>query len=58
MNLAQGSSSECKFYLISVQDLKYASIEKLEQDLEEVSKLLNSYSRGIARNSQLLSPNS
>lgn len=54
LNIAQGSLSECRYYLILVHDLKYGSIEKPEQDLEEVSKLLNAYSRGIARNSQLL----
>jgi len=54
LNTSQGLLSECKYCLILIRDLKYASIEKLEQDLEEVSKLLNSYSRGIARNSQLL----
>jgi len=54
LNIAQGSLSECRYYLILVRDLKYGSIEKPEQDLEEVSKLLNAYSRGIARNSQLL----
>ena len=49
LNIAQGSLSECNYYLILARDLKYGSIEKPEQDLEEVSKLLNAYSRGIAR---------
>jgi four helix bundle protein len=54
LNTAQGSLSESKDYLILIRDLKYARVEKSEQDLEEVSKLLNAYSRGIARNTQLL----
>jgi len=54
LNIAQGSLSECNYYLILVRDLKYAAVENPAQDLEEVSKLLNAYSRGIARNSQLL----
>jgi len=42
--------------LVLIRDLKYGPVEKPAQDLEEVSKLLNAYSRGIARNSQLLTP--
>jgi four helix bundle protein len=50
-NIAQGSLSECKYYLILVRDLKYSSIDEMVSLLAEVSKLLNSYKRGIERNS-------
>ncbi|MFZ2905853.1 MAG: four helix bundle protein [Cyclobacteriaceae bacterium] len=54
LNISQGSLSECKYYLRLTKDLQYAIVDQLEIDLEEVSKLLNAYSRGISKNSQLL----
>lgn len=47
LNIAQGSLSECKYYLILIRDLNYGSIEKIASHLEEVSRLLNSYRRAI-----------
>jgi four helix bundle protein len=52
LNISQGSLSECQYYLRQTKDLNYANVEQLEVDLEEVSKLLNAYSRGISKNSQ------
>jgi four helix bundle protein len=52
LNIAQGSLSECQYYLRLAKDLKYADVAQLEIELEEVSKLLNAYSRGIAKNSK------
>ena len=54
LNIAQGSLSECEYYLRLTKDLGYANVTKLEADLEEVSKPLNAYSRAIKKNSQLL----
>jgi four helix bundle protein len=54
LNISQGSLAECQYYLRLVKDLGYGEVEQLETDLEEVSKLLNAYSRGILKNSQLL----
>jgi four helix bundle protein len=54
LNIAQGSLSECEYYLRLTKDLLYGEVEQLEMDIEEVSKLLNSYSRAIKKNSQLL----
>lgn len=54
LNIAQGSLSECQYYLRLSRDLRYGDIEKLDSDLEEVSKLLNAYSRAISKTSQLL----
>ena len=46
-NIAEGSLEECKYYLILTKDLGYAEVKE-ESDLsEEVSKLLNAYSKKI-----------
>lgn len=47
MNIAQGSLEECRYYLILTNDLKYGDTTKLLAQLEEVSKLLTSYSTAI-----------
>jgi four helix bundle protein len=43
LNIAQGSLCECEYYLILSKDLKYGENEKLKLQLEEVSKILESY---------------
>jgi four helix bundle protein len=48
MNVAQGSLEECRYYLILTNDLKYGDTTKLSSQLEEVSKLLGSYSAAIS----------
>jgi four helix bundle protein len=50
LNIAQGSLSECQYYIRLTKDLKYADATQLDLDIEEVSKLLNAYSRGILKN--------
>lgn len=47
MNTAEGSLEERRYYLILAQDLVYGNTEKLMALFEEVSRLLNAYSRGI-----------
>lgn len=47
LNIAQGSLEECRYYLILVQDLGYAQTDDLSILLEEVSKILEAYSRSI-----------
>jgi four helix bundle protein len=47
MNTAEGSLEECRYYLILAQDLGYGNSEKLMALLEEVSRLLNGYSKAI-----------
>lgn len=54
LNIAQGSLSECQYYIRLAKDLGYADVYQLEIDVEEVSKLLNAYSRAISKTSQLL----
>jgi len=47
MNIAQGSVEECRYYLILSADLGYGDTTALMGQLEEVSKLLEAYSRSI-----------
>ena len=47
MNIAEGSLEECRYYLILAGDLGYGNPLKLRGQLEEVSKLLGSYSAAI-----------
>ena len=47
MNIAQGSLEECRYYLILTRDLGYADPLQVVRQLEEVSKLLGSYSAAI-----------
>ncbi|ANV85878.1 four helix bundle protein (plasmid) [Picosynechococcus sp. PCC 7003] len=42
-NIAQASLEECRYYLILAHDLHYADTTNLKKQLEEASKLLNSY---------------
>ncbi len=49
-NISQGSLEECRYYIILAKDLKYINDEnyyQLTDRLEEASRLLNAYSRGI-----------
>ncbi|HEY6233322.1 MAG TPA: four helix bundle protein [Pyrinomonadaceae bacterium] len=43
LNIAQASLEECRYYLILIADLKYADTGKLNEQLEEVSRLLTAY---------------
>ncbi|MCE2935355.1 MAG: four helix bundle protein [Cyclobacteriaceae bacterium] len=47
LNISQGSVEECRYYFILSRDLKYTTDDALGSLLEEVSKLLNSYTRAI-----------
>ena len=46
-NIAQGSLEECRYYLILTKDLEYGDVSELTPLLEEVSKLLEAYSRSL-----------
>jgi len=53
LNISQGSLEECRYYIILSRDLSYISVKtnnELTGTLEEVSKLLNSYIRGVMSN--------
>ena len=47
MNIAQSSLEECRYYLILTKDLSYGDTEDLIGQLEEISKLLHSYTNSI-----------
>lgn len=47
-NISQGSLEECRYYLILAKDLNYGKVNELDQNLEEISKMLESYMRKIA----------
>lgn len=50
MNIAQGSLEECRYYILLAKDLNYISINnynELNASIEETSKLLNAYYKGI-----------
>jgi len=47
LNTAEGSVEESHYYLLLAQDLHYAETELLLKSLDEVSRLLNAYSRAI-----------
>jgi len=40
---------ECRYYLILARDLGYGDTRTLEKNLEEVSRLLEAYTRRVAR---------
>jgi four helix bundle protein len=50
MNISQGSLEECRYYLILAEDLGYGDSQTLMTKLEEVSKLLEGYSRAVLAN--------
>ena len=47
LNIAQGSAEECRYYLILCRDLGYTDSTILMDQLEEVSRLLESYTATI-----------
>lgn len=47
LNIAQGSLEESRYYLILAYDLGFGNFKELQLHLEEVSKLLESYSSSI-----------
>ena len=46
-NIAQDSLEECRYYVILSLDLGYADTTELKTQLEEVSRMLNSYCHAI-----------
>ena len=47
MNMAEASLEESRYYLILAQDLGYGDTSSLTTSLEEVSRLLNAYTKAI-----------
>ena len=52
LNIAEGSISECSYYLLLAADLGYGDSDALTANLEEVSRILHAYT------SRLLTPRS
>ena len=46
-NIAQGSIEECKYFLILANDLRYGDASLLDKQLQEVSRLLESYLKAV-----------
>jgi len=46
-NISQGSLEECRYYLRLANDLNYGQTDAMRENLEEVSKMLNSYMQKI-----------
>ena len=46
-NIAQSSLEECRYYLILTRDLEYADIQDANHLIQDVSKLLEAYSKSI-----------
>jgi len=46
-NIAQASLEECRYYLILARDLEYADTQEAYSLIQEVSKLLDAYSKNI-----------
>jgi four helix bundle protein len=49
LNYAQGSVEECRYFLILANDLGYADTNSVEEQLEEVSKLVTGYANAIRK---------
>jgi four helix bundle protein len=47
MNIAQASVEECRYYLILIKGLSYYDTSEVMSSLEEISKLLDSYTSSI-----------
>ncbi|MGE0682817.1 MAG: four helix bundle protein [Candidatus Binatia bacterium] len=46
-NIAQGSLEECRYYMILARDLDYGDTRSLQESLEEISRMLEAYSRSM-----------
>jgi len=46
-NIAQASLEECRYYLVLARDLGYADTQGADRLIQEVSKLLDAYSKNI-----------
>ncbi len=49
-NIPLASLNEVNYYLLLINDLKYAETSELILDIEEVGKMLKSYSNKISKN--------
>jgi four helix bundle protein len=52
LNIAQGSIEECRYYQILSKDLNYGDTKHMNEQLEQVSRLLTSYHSSILKSSK------
>lgn len=50
LNIAHSSLEECRYYIILSHDLTYQNEYKLDEQIEEVSRLLSAYAKAIQQN--------
>ena len=50
LNISQGSLEECRYYLILANDLGYGNTAILQEQIDEVAKLLAAYSNAVKKN--------
>ena len=50
LNISQGSLEECRYFLILANDLGYGRTDILEEQIDEVAKLLAAYSKAVKKN--------
>lgn len=48
-NISQSSLEECRYYIILSRDLNYGENTEMENNIDEVSKMLGSYSKAIKK---------
>jgi four helix bundle protein len=48
-NHSQSSLEECRYYLILARDLEYSSTQAFAANLDEISRMLESYMQGLLR---------
>ena len=56
LNTSQGSLEECRYYILLSYDLSYIDSDRynnMNQSIEEVSRILNAYYRGIKERNYL-----
>jgi len=58
MNISQGSLEEVRYYLILAADLGYGNSDKLSDDLDIVSKMLDGYMSSIRKSILMKVPQS
>jgi four helix bundle protein len=58
LNIAQGSLEETRYYLILAEDLGYGCGNRLNMEIEQVSKLLEAYAFSVQQNNFPKAPES
>jgi len=56
LNFAEGSIEESRYYLILTEDLGYAQTKSVMRELEDVGRLLGTYTRAILASAAWKSP--